>query len=549
ATASSAPDGELPVTGVAAEGDGEQHDVADGVAGTISVAHQPAPTIEDLAELLVELVRDMVGDVVEPVWDSGWLTSFSHDPGTLETLRPVLAATHYNPTVNERFTSLSVVAPDRLPTPPPPPGRVAASDVFDAAVPVLIDDVGVVSQSLRSPVPGLLIRAGSPQAGSLLGNWIADVTVGRCRLPAHPRAAAAAEVDEAMVSEGLVRVGRTGTSWVAVSDRRVPGDVDVHHALNPVTLYDPDLPRLLDAVLPDGWTWQLSDAGRYYQGFTERAGGLPALLELLRDPVTNSVLRAFRTTNARGRQLGLELKDRRRYLSFGDLLAAATSATSATSQPAPGTASAVTAGELVERIRQTVDVLVRGDMLTRGLVVKCDRCRHGSFQPLADLGRTFRCPRCDHHGVLDSTTWLPPETTGPIWHYRLDELVRHAVEENVEGPALTLAAVGADHPSARHMWSIELWKDGEQACELDFVMLVDGTLRTGEVKTNGRLGRTRKERGAEVRKTMAGARLLGATDVVFATTKPQWEATSVEAIRAVTGRVGGPIIWQLDGLQ
>lgn len=188
---------------------------------------------------------------------------------------------------------MTIVAPDRLPVPDAPPTFVATGDVFERAVPLLVDDQGLAGSVVRSPVPLLLNDATRSGTGALLGNWVADVTVARCRLPARQASALAAEIDPSVVEAGLVRVGRTGTAAVAVAHTDLPQGLLVDHALTGLSLRDPDLAELLSRLLPDGTTWQLSDAGRFYQGLTDMAGGLSALVDLLREPAAAAVLDGY----------------------------------------------------------------------------------------------------------------------------------------------------------------------------------------------------------------------------------------------------------------
>jgi len=194
-------------------------------------------------------------------------------------------------------------------------------------------------------------------------------------------------------------------------------------------------------------------------------------------------------------------------------------------------------------MRSVVDRMLGQGVLTRGLVLKCSRCRHTAFHPLDEVGRDFGCVRCLFRQPLLSGAWCDTPPNEPAWFYRLDELVYQALTENVVVPALALAELGAEAAQARHGWSFELWRGPNRQLELDFACLVDGRLSVGEAKVNGKFDGNAPSAVAEVRKTLHGATLLAADHVVFATTHPPHRRPVI--------LVGSPIqlSWVLRGVQ
>lgn len=482
-------------------------------------------------EGVAEIVREMLLDLPGEIYDGGWITSFSVRGDRLELLRTVLSAPHWHDDVPTRFTAMPVVRPDSLPVPDAPPFYVATGDVFEHAVPLMIHDDGTAGSIVRSPVPLLLADFARSGTDALLGNWVADVTVARCRLPARRHAAPAAELDASLIEAGLVRVGRTGTAAVGVKPGDLPAGLLIDHALTGLSLRDPDLGALLSRLLPEGTGWQLSDAGRFYQGFADMAGGLPGLVEMLRDPSVSAVLDGF--LDAKKGPGRVVLTDARRYLRSVEcraLIRARTDGDPAT----------------IRDTRIVLDRLLAARILTRGLVLKCSRCRFTAFQPLGAVNSEFSCPRCSFGQPLTSAAWCDTPPHEPAWFYRLDELVYQALLKNIRVPALALAHLGACSSSARHLWSIELVRDGKRLLELDFLCLVQGRLSTGEAKSNGAL--TGKEAADEVRKTLTGARHVQADQVVFATTAPRWSQTLPQAVEDQADRFERPVPLLLNAL-
>jgi ribosomal protein L30/L7E len=91
-----------------------------------------------------------------------------------------------------------------------------------------------------------------------------------------------------------------------------------------------------------------------------------------------------------------------------------------------------------------------------------------------------------------------------------------------------------------------LVRDGKRQLELDFLCLVQGRLSTGEAKSNSAL--TGKQAAAEVRKTVTGARLVQADQVVFATTDPQWSQPMLQAVQDLVSTLDRPKALMLTGL-
>jgi hypothetical protein len=490
-------------------------------------------TILTEMEACTEIVREMTLDLPghTHTYASGAITSFSLDLASLEPLKARLGAHHWHDDVPARFAAMPILSPDELPISAPPPTYPATGDVFDRDLPLLIHDDGTVGTVIRSPIPQLLVRRGT---GALLGNWVTDVTVARCRLPARKRAVDAAELDVSLREAGMVRAGRTGTACIAVQQDDLPAGLATDHALTGLSLRDPDLGVLVGALLPEGWTWQLSDAGRFYQGFSDMAGGFSGLVDMLRDPAASAVLDGFLDIDKGNSKGKVVLTDKRRYLRMFECRELVRRAT-----PAAGLIT-------VADTRAVLDQLLGRKILTRGLVLKCSRCRFTAFQPLSSFDDGYTCPRCTFRQPLISASWCETPPHEPSWFYRLDELVFQALLKNVRVPALTLANLGAGSSNARHLWSIELLQDTKRMLELDFVCLSQGVLSAGEAKSNGKL--SEREASAEVAKTVRGARLLTADQIVFATSSPRWAEPLANALNTQTSQLDRPTPLLLSGL-
>src|SRR5439155_17897896 len=119
---------------------------------------------------------------------------------------------------------------------------------------------------------------------------------------------------------------------------------------------------------------------------------------------------------ARGRLLA----DRRRYLTYEDFGQVA------------GDAEA-------ERVLGRLEA---AGAVTRGLVLKCRRCRAGSFYTMAESDPTFRCKSCRLEQRPTRSSWL--NAVEPTWHYGLDEVLRRFIEHRGHLPLFAAIDLIAD---------------------------------------------------------------------------------------------------------
>lgn len=273
-------------------------------------------------EVALPLLQELLTDVPGIRVGQSWLTSHRVELEVLELVRERLGlnlADHLRRLgADARANSLKVARPEEIEVPDAPRDWVVTPEAFQTAT--TIPFTGDRAQTpVRSRVPAVLAEG---LAGLRLGNWVADIAIGGCRLPRRRDAVNAADSGSAARESGDIRCGRTGTSWVGRNTFDLPPRVNIEHSLNAPTLRDPNMPRLLDALIAPGWTWQLSSCGVFYEGFTAMVGSIAELVKLLRDPVQHSILRAFVDSD-----LGRKLHDRR-YLRVEDLAPAALGAMS-----------------------------------------------------------------------------------------------------------------------------------------------------------------------------------------------------------------------------
>ena len=189
-------------------------------------------------------------------------------------------------------------------------------------------------------------------------------------------------------------------------------------------------------------------------------------------------------------------------------------------------------------------------MLSRGLALKCARCRQGGFYPLRAVSESFRCSRCglsQRHGVEH---WLGG--TEPQWHFGLAEVVFQFLEHDGDVPLHAAALVMEDAVlTANVAFEIELYDEEGTKSEHDLFISLGSHFVLGEATSTDRLESSLKEERKRLRRLGRVAELLGARTVVLATAAPAFaqkvreDANSLVAapwrrVRLIEGLQRGP---------
>ena len=187
-------------------------------------------------------------------------------------------------------------------------------------------------------------------------------------------------------------------------------------------------------------------------------------------------------------------------------------------------------------LRDGIDALAARGVVRRGLVLGCGICGRPSFIAIGNLAQVNRCPRCGATNELAQVQWrLPVEE--PSWYYDLHPVARELLAEHGEVPLLL----------SRHLRSVSRRYDdapelelrdasGNPVAEADLIAISDDDLIVAEAKSNNALG----GRAGEIRRAAAKrvrlADVLRASQIILATTEPQWNASSITEIRSAVRR-------------
>ncbi len=241
-----------------------------------------------------------------------------------------------------------------------------------------------------------------------------------------------------------------------------------------------------------------SDKGVYAEQSAILFGGLQDLRTALMDIETRAVLETFRDGEA-----GRRFRDRT-YIRVEDLIG--------------------------HDARNVVTRLERSGVLSRGLALKCVRCRQGDFYPLGALSESFRCSRCglsQRHGMEH---WLGG--TEPQWHFGLAEVVFQFLEHDGDVPLHAAALLIEDAVlPASVAFETELYDKEGTKSEHDLLISLGSQLVLGEATSTDRLGSSQKAERRRLKRLGLVAELLGARTIVLASAAPAFaQKTREDAI-------------------
>jgi hypothetical protein len=382
------------------------------------------------------------------------------------------------------------------------------------------DNAGEVS--LLTPVQLPL-----PEAAERLGSdlrWYIDVW-----LPGHLTPARTALPSRALhqympgsIPDAIIRASRHGLAYPSANMGFVPaGGPPAGRLAHPLLRYPSAEQIFAGLAAGRGAAVERSDAGRRAVNAVELWGSSDAIITDLTG-TTRQLLDAFLPPSGKRRGdygSGYAIRGDG-YLTF-DLAAKALGADR-------------------ENTRETLDRLLAINVLRRGLILNCERCRWEAFYPIEQVASSFTCAACIHASPLARGRWYKGDTE-PAWNYGIDQVVRELLVQHGDLPLLA----AADHRrgSSDFLWAPELIvEDAAGPVELDLCLIIDGRVIVGEAKSNGRLGAGSKGTGRAATRLVRAAQVLTADEIVLATSAPNWAPGTPAAMATAlsTGWKRGP---------
>jgi hypothetical protein len=253
-----------------------------------------------------------------------------------------------------------------------------------------------------------------------------------------------------------------------------------------------------------GWKCEASDKAIYAQESIKLFGGFEDLCDALRDKSIRSIINAFRGKPPIAPRLS---HDNRRYLTydhFKQLLGEA-------------------------NVRSVIDPLLDKEVLARGVVLKCTRCRQAAWHSAATVADAFTCSRCGLAQDVDRDAWFG--TAEPRLSYRLAEVVFQLLEHDGELPLLATndAFLGTRRPVGRG-YELSVTSPDGQVQEVDIFQSDGYRLWIGEASVKAEFSDDRLVFLAEL------VDALDAYGVLLATSRSKWSShTEERALKVFPG--------------
>lgn len=361
-----------------------------------------------------------------------------------------------------------------------------------------------LARSLEVPLPSEAVGV-RPESC----RWQVDAEITNHRLPARSALNPSLVVESADV--WAIRSSRAGISVDSHGRGFMFSGSPLSQMLVQARIRFPEPPEIFRKLLGDDATIEPSDKGLFADRMEALWGGLEPLASDLRDPPTHQLLNAWVSGTVDG-DLG-RIHQGRKYLRLGDVMRLA--------------------GIHIDEARELVDRYLRSGIATRGLVLKCARCKATAFYALSDVGHEFRCIRCRQVNELSQSSWR--QTREPQWFYGLDEVAYLGLINNARVPLLALSELAEGTRSFLHMAESRVSAYDKRDLELDLWAIADGRILIGEAKLGDRIESSaagEKERLASIRDL---ALQLTADEVVFATAT-QWRSETRRFADAIVGK-------------
>ncbi len=376
----------------------------------------------------------------------------------------------------------------------------------------------------------LPIPVHTPRAEALRGPtrpfWEVDVEVAPQRMPAgrNFRSEAMLPADEQQ-HPIVLRSGRDGISFKPMNMLFVPGGATLEQSVARPRLRVPGLRGWIEELAAQtypGMGVGLSQAGRRAMILARLWGSRAALAK---DLLTlNDFLREFKPNGSSDSEAypqgdGVRLTSTEGYLTFGAAVRTLTE-------------------KKPDEIRRLLNELLRINVLQRGLFVPCSECERRAFYRMDALRETNTCPRCGAVAYASAARRTSvEESEEPGWFYDLHGAVREFLEQDGDVPVLAGWTLADGARAYEDIAELDFYfPEAEDPDEIDIAALVDGRVVIGEAKRIASLG-TRRETNRAVQKLIRVSDLVGADEIVLATTSPgPWEDLATgQLLSAVAG--------------
>jgi hypothetical protein len=311
------------------------------------------------------------------------------------------------------------------------------------------------------------------------------------------------------------RVSRRGVAYASHADAFVLSGMLEDHQLARPTIRQPSADVIFSALLAgEGYEIRESDAGGFHRQCAELWGGHERLEDDLTDRLKVRMLHSWIESS----DVGLPLKDRRRYITTSDL---------ARRWRTP-----------FRIVQEIVDSWAGRGILRRGECLWCEDCRYTGWYDADDIGQQFRCQRCRSVHPVTAPTHRPRPERESSFHYSMNEVVVQALSHHITLPVWVLRWLRPDRGSILWVPERTVWKDERRIQEVDLWAIVDGRIVLGEVTSSDVLESTKTAENERIGRLARLVNDLAADTLVVATSRPAWSARTLKSLKQIEVRCG-----------
>ena len=291
--------------------------------------------------------------------------------------------------------------------------------------------------------------------------WITSVNIDGFRPPVLPFLGS--KILTGMNSVQETRVAKGELAYFCPNVAYFGGDIDVITARPSISLPLDD--EIFKGYFADsGYTTELSDKGSYLKDTIERFGSLEQTAVFFRKEAKRNIFDQYLVKKPlQGDDEIVRLSvENRTYLSFD--------------------AFKRKLNDENETI-VLIDELIAKDIISRGLIFQCSRCRLAAWYDMGSISNTFSCNRCGLIQPYNHSSWKNPAE--PKSYYRLAETVYLFYESSSHLTALALDKLRLESPNEFHYVSETNIINSESSRpkqELDILAISKGNIILGECK-------------------------------------------------------------------
>lgn len=291
--------------------------------------------------------------------------------------------------------------------------------------------------------------------------WITTVNIDSFRPPAL--SFLGSTILTGMNSVQETRVAKDELAYFCPNVAYFGGDIDSITARPTINLSSDD--DMLSAYFADsGYTTERSDKGSYLKDTIDRFGSLEQTAAFFRTESKRNIFDQYLVTKPeQGDDEIVRLTvESRTYLSF-----------EAFSRKLKDENEAIS----------MVDELIAKDIISRGLIFQCSRCRLSAWYDIGSVGNSFTCNRCGLNQTYSHSNWKYPAE--PKWYYRLAETVYLFYGTSSHLTALALDKLRLEAPNEFHYVSetnILNPQSSKPKQEIDILAISRGNIILGECK-------------------------------------------------------------------